>query len=152
MTLHRENLPEPVSYFENHGLVLKGLGKWRTTSCSFHGGSDSMRINTSNGGWVCMNCKVGGGDVLSYEMQLTGAEFVDACKTLGAWVNDGRVQVQNKPSPLTPRQALSVLACESNITAIAAGNVAKGVELSEVDLARLFIAAGRINQIAGAFQ
>ena len=152
MTFQRENLPDPVGYFENHGLVLKGPGIWKTTSCSFHGGSDSMRINTRNGGWICMNCQVKGGDVLAYEMKLTGAEFVDACKTLGAWVNDGRAQVQHKPSPLTPRQALSVLAFESSMTAVAAGNISKGVVLSEVDLARLLISARRINQIAEAFQ
>ena len=152
MTFQRGNLPEPIAYFENHGLVLKGSGIWRTTSCSFHGGSDSMRINTRSGCWVCMNCLVKGGDVLAYEMQSTGAEFVDACKTLGAWVNDGRAQVQHKPSPLTPRQALSVLAFESTITAVAAGNMGKGVVLSEVDLARLLISARRINQIAEAFQ
>lgn len=99
-----------------------------------------------------MNCQVKGGDVLAYEMQSTGAEFVDACKALGVWVSDGRPQVQHKPSPLTPRQALSVLAFESTITAVAAGNIGKGVVLSEVDLARLLIAAGRINQISGAFQ
>lgn len=152
MTFQRDNLPEPVGYFENHGLALKGSGKWKTTSCIFHGGSDSMRINSSNGGWVCMSCGVKGGDVLAYEMQLTGAEFVDACKALGAWVNDGRTQVHHKPSPLTPRQALSVLAFESSMTAVAAGNMGKGVVLSDVDLARLLIAAGRINQIAEAFQ
>jgi hypothetical protein len=99
-----------------------------------------------------MNCLVKGGDVLAYEMQSTGAEFVDACKTLGAWVNDGRPQVQHKPSLLTPRQALSVLAFESTITAVAAGNMGKGVVLSEVDLARLLISARRINQIVEAFQ
>jgi hypothetical protein len=152
MTFQRDNLPEPVGYFENHCLVLKGSGKWKTTSCIFHGGSDSMRINTSNGGWVCMSCGVKGGDVLAYEMQFTGAEFVDACKALGAWVNDGRIQSHHKPSPLTPRQALSVLAFESSMTAVAAGNMGKGVVLSDVDLARLLIAAGRINQIAEAFQ
>jgi hypothetical protein len=152
MTFQRDNLPEPVGYFENHGLVLKGSSKWKTTSCIFHGGSDSMRINPSNGGWVCMSCGVKGGDVLAYEMQFTGAEFVEACKALGAWVNDGRTQAHHKPSPLTPRQALSVLAFESSMTAVAAGNMGKGVALSEVDFARLLIAAGRINQIAEAFQ
>ena len=152
MTFQRDNLPEPVSYFENHGLVLKGPGKWKTTSCTFHGGSDSMRVNTGSGAWVCMSCGAKGGDVLAYEMQFTGAEFIEACKSVGAWVDDGRAPVQHKPSPLTPRQALSVLAFESTLAAVAAGNLAQGVALSAVDLSRLLTAAGRINLIAEAFQ
>jgi hypothetical protein len=147
-----ENLPEPVSYFESHGLVLSGAGKWKTTSCIFHGGSNSLRVNSDSGGWVCMNCGVKGGDVLAYEMQFTGTEFVDACKALGAWVDDGRASVRHKPSPLTPRQALSVLAFETSVAAVAAGNAANGVVLSSTDLARLLTAAKRINQIAEAFQ
>jgi len=71
---------------------------------------------------------------------------------VGAWVDDGRAPVQHKPSPLTPRQALSVLAFESTLAAVAAGNLAQGVALSAVDLSRLLTAAGRINLIAEAFQ
>jgi len=152
MSFNRENLPEPVGYFENHGLVLKGPGKWKTTSCTFHGGSDSMRVNTGSGAWVCMSCGEKGGDVLAYEMKFTGAEFVDACKAVGAWVEDGRAPVQHKASPLTPRQALSVLAFETTLAAVAAGNTAKGVSLNAADLARLMTAASRINLIAEAFQ
>ena len=152
MSFQRDNLPEPVGYFENHGLVLKGPGKWKTTSCTFHGGSDSLRINTDSGAWVCMSCGEKGGDVLAYEMKSTDTEFVDACKTLGAWVDDGRAPVQHKPSPLTPRQALSVLAFEATLAAVAAGNTAHGVVLSAEDLARVLTAAGRINMIVEAFQ
>ena len=152
MTFKRDDLPDPVIYFENRGLTLKGPGKWKTTACTFHDGSDSMRVNTSNGAWVCMSCGAKGGDVLAYEMQFTGAEFVEACKALGAWVEDGRAPVQHKPSPLTPRQALSVLAFESTLVAVAAGNTGKGVVLSDVDKARLMTAAGRINLIAEGFQ
>lgn len=152
MSFQRDNLPEPVSYFENHGLVLKGPGKWKTTSCTFHGGSDSMRVNTGSGAWVCMSCGAKGGDVLAYEIQFTGAEFIEACKAVGVWVDDGRTHVQHKPSPLTPRQALSVLAFESTLAAVAAGNIGKGVILSTTDMARLLTAAGRINLIAEAFQ
>ena len=152
MSFQRENLPEPVGYFENCGLVLKGPGKWKTTACNFHGGSDSMRVNTGSGAWVCMSCGETGGDLLAYEMKSTGAEFVDACKAVGAWVDDGRAPVHHKPSPLNPRQALSVLAFEATLTAVAAGNAGHGVVLSAADLARLLTAAGRINLIAEAFQ
>lgn len=152
MTFQRENLPEPLPYFETKGLALKGPGKWKTTTCIFHGGSDSMRVHTGSGAWVCMSCGAKGGDVLAYELQCTGADFVEACRALGAWVDDGRPPVQHKPSPLSPRQALSVLAFESTLAAVAAGNTAKGVSLSAADLTRLLTAAARINRIAEAFQ
>jgi len=154
MTFQRDNLPDPASYFENQGLKLTGpaRAKWKTTECKFHGGSDSMRVNTQTGAWVCMACGAKGGDVLAYEMQLTGAEFVDACKALGAWVDDGRAPVQHKPSPLSPRQALSVLAFESTLIAVAGGNLAHGHALTQGDLVRVLVAAGRINKLAEAFQ
>ena len=154
MSFDRNLLPDPASYFENQGLGLTGprSAKWKTAACIFHGGSDSMRVNTSTGAWVCMSCGAKGGDVLAYEMKTTGAEFVDSCKAVGAWVEDGLAPVRHKPSPLTPKQALSVLAYESNLTAVAAGNAGNGVALSAVDLARLRTAARRINQIAEAFQ
>ncbi|MFY8042310.1 MAG: hypothetical protein ACOVOD_05230, partial [Rhodoferax sp.] len=64
----RDHLPDPVTYFEAEGLTLEGRGPWRTTECRFHGGSDSMRINTVSGSWVCMACNAKGGDVLAHCM------------------------------------------------------------------------------------
>ena len=153
MSFNRDLLPEPVTYFENQGLKLTGprSAKWKTTECRFHGGSDSMRINTSSGAWVCMSCDEKGGDVLAYEIASSGMEFADACKALGAWVDDGKPQTQLKPTPLSPRAALSVLAFEALLTAVAAGDIAKGVNLTDADRARLLRAAGRINKIAEVF-
>ena len=65
MSFNRDALPEPIGYFEGMGLNLRGPGKWKTTRCEFHGGSDSMRVNTSSGAWVCMACGAKGGDVLA---------------------------------------------------------------------------------------
>jgi len=153
MSFNRDLLPEPVTYFENQGLKLTGprSAKWKTTECRFHGGSDSMRVNTSTGAWVCMNCDEKGGDVLAYEIASSGMEFVDACKALGAWVDDGKPQTPLKPTPLSPRAALSVLAFEALLTAVAAGNIAQGVNLTDADRARLRRAVGRINKIAEVF-
>lgn len=153
MTFDRDLLPDPTSYFENQGLKLTGprSAKWKTTECRFHDGSDSMRINTATGAWVCMACAVRGGDVLAYEIQATGADFVDAAKALGAWSDDGKPHAPQKPTPLSPRAALSVLAFEATLTAVAAGNIAHGVTLSDADRARLMTAAGRINRIVEAF-
>lgn len=151
MTLARTAMPDPVGYYEGQGLKLSPRGKWRTTSCAFHDGSDSMRINTATGAWVCMACDAKGGDVLAYQMQRHGMEFVDACKTLGCWSDDGRPVMHQKPSPLSPRQALQVLATEANLAAIAAGNVARGIAMSDADLTRLRTASNRITRLVEAF-
>lgn len=151
MSFDRNLLPDPVSYFAGQGLTLAGRGKWRTTACQFHDGSDSMRINTASGGWVCMSCDMHGGNVLDYHLQVHGLEFVDAVRQLGAWVDDGKPLAQYKPTPLSPRAAIQALAFESNLVAVAAGNVAQGVMLSDLDRMRLMVAAGRIARIAEAF-
>jgi hypothetical protein len=154
MTFDRTQLPDSGTYFEERGLILKGQrsAKWKTTSCNFHGGSDSMRVNVATGAWVCMSCGEKGGDVLAYEIKVSGREFVDAAKALGCWVDDGRPQVQTKPTPLSPRLALSVLAFESSLAAIAAANVAHGYALTQIDLDRLLLAANRISNIVEAFK
>ena len=153
MPFDRSLLPDTVTYFENQGLTLKGprSAKWKTTTCNFHGGSDSMRVKVSTGAWVCMSCGEKGGDVLAYEIKDGGREFVDAAKALGCWVDDGRPQLQSKLTPLSPRQALSVMAFESTLAAVAAGNVANGVTLTDADRARLMVAANRIIRLVEAF-
>lgn len=153
MNFQRDRLPdEPIGYFEGQGLKLSKRGKWRTTECRFHGGSDSMRVNTATGAWVCMSCGAKGGDVLAYEMAAHGVDFVTAAKALGAWVEDGKPEPRRKPAPLSPRAALEVLAFETMLTAVAAGNLAQGQALTAKDRARLMTAAGRINKLAEAYQ
>ena len=154
MPFERTLLPNSVTYFENQGLTLQGprSAKWKTTTCNFHGGSDSMRINVLTGAWVCMSCGEKGGDVLAYEIKVSGREFVDAAKALGCWVDDGRPQITTKTTPLSPRQALSVMAFETTLAAVAAGNVANGVTLTELDRARLFKAVNRITRLVEAYQ
>lgn len=104
MSFNRALLPEPVGYFEHQGLRLVGSGKWRTAACQFHGGSDSLRINTETGGWCCMACGVHGGDVLGYHQQVHGLEFIEGARELGAWVEgDGP---GDRPEPRrTPAKA-----------------------------------------------
>ena len=152
MTFDRRNLPDPVAFYEERGLVLTGRGKWRTTSCAFHGGSDSMRVNTDTGAFCCMaGCGARGGDVLAYHMADTGQEFVEAAKALGCWTDDGRPVTQHKPTALSPRQALALLAFECTLVAVAAGNVAHGVVLSNDDRRRVLQAAGRIAHVVEVF-
>lgn len=151
MTFLRENLPDAVSYFEAQGLTLQRGGKWRTTRCDFHDGSDSMRINTSNGAWVCMSCNAKGGDVLAYHMAANGTDFIAAAKELGAWQDDGSAPRHHRPKALPAGQAIAVLAFEATLTAVAAANLARGVLLTDKDRARLLVASGRIQHIAGVF-
>lgn len=150
MGFERDHLPDPQSYFEAQGLKLGRGKKWVTTGCNFHQGSDSMRINLHSGAWVCMACGAKGGDVLAYHMAAYGLEFIAAAKDLNAWVDDGRPAPTN-PAPFTPRQALEVLLTEVNLIAIAAGNVAQGVALSDDDRTRLMQAAGRVLRIAEVY-
>lgn len=153
MTFERDRLPDPVSYYEAQGLKLIGpsSAKWRTSECKFHGGGDSMRVNVATGAFRCMNCGARGGDILAYHMAESNLEFVEAAKALGAWVEDGKPHKQKKPTALQPRAALEVLGFEATLVAVAAGNLANGLMLSDADRKRLLVCAGRINRVVGDF-
>jgi len=151
---NREALPDPASYFEAEGLPLVGprSAKWKTTRCDFHGGSDSMRVNTETGAWVCMaGCGARGGDVLAHFMAEHGLDFVSAARLLGAWQEDGKPDRYYRPKPLPASQAIQVLAFESTLIAVAGGNISNGVQLTDTDRARVFVAAQRINSIKEMF-
>lgn len=153
MPFNREALPEPVGYYEAAGLVFRERkGKWRTAGCPFHGSSDSLRVNTESGAFVCMACGAKGGDVLAYEQALHGVDFVTACKSLGAWIDDGRPEPSRRPAPFSARDALEVLRSESLLIAVAGSNIAHGVQLNDDDRHRVLIAANRIQHITEAFQ
>ena len=143
----RSRLPDPQAYFEGQGLkLLERRGTWRTTRCEFHQGSDSMRLNVKTGAWVCMNCGARGGDVLAYHMASQGLDFIDAAKALGAWSEDG-VPGPTRSAQFSARDALSVLRLEARLCAVAAGNIARDVGLSDDDRARLLKAASRIEYV-----
>lgn len=156
MSLDKSRLPDPQSYYEAQGLRLTGpqRAKWKTTRCEFHDGSDSMRINTHSGAFVCMaGCGARGGDVLAFHMAAHGLGFIEACQDLGAWVDDGKVPAAvPRPTPLPARDALQLLAIEARIVAMAASNIAYGTTLSDNDRARLRQCANRITTIAGMFE
>ena len=149
----RDKLPDPVTYFENQGLKLKGpsSSKWKTTSCVFHGGHDSMRVNVQTGAFKCMNCQEKGGDVLAYQMLSTGTEFIDAAKALNAWTDDGK-RSDHKPSPISARMMLEVVAFEVQVAALIAADMVARRPMTEVNKDRLFVAAGRINLVSEDLQ
>lgn len=153
MNFEREKLPEPVSYYEAHGLSLQGprSAQWRTTECRFHGGSDSMRIRVATGAFVCMACGARGGDVLAYEMAVHGIGFVEAAKRLDAWVGGYDPQRHIRTNPLSARDALSVLTDEATLIAIEGMRMSSGVVPSAADLERIRRAAARVRHIQGMF-
>ena len=149
----RSKLPDPTDYYTGTaGLKFRERkGKWRTTECRFHGGTDSMRVNSSTGAFVCMaGCGAKGGDVLAYHQAEHGLDFTRAAKELGAWIDDGK-PAPSRPTPLPARDALALLASETSLVAIAAANVAHGVALTQIDLNRLLTAASRIASIGELF-
>ena len=154
MSFQRNLLPDPLEYFESQSLKITGSrnSKWFTTECRLHGGSDSMRVHRSSGGWVCMSCGAKGGDLISYEMQISGDEFIDVAKRLGVWVEDGRSNEAYKASVFPPRLALQVLDIESNLIYVAACNLANGLPLSASDRERLLDAVKRVQFIAERFK
>lgn len=149
----RELLPVPVSYYEAKGLTLQGSrgAEWKTTECRFHGGSDSLRIKVTTGAFVCMACGAKGGDVLAYEMATHGIGFIDAAKQLGVWAGGDAPHRHIRPTALTARDALSVLADEANLIAIESGRMAEGIKPSPEDRARFLVAVGRFNHVWGMF-
>jgi hypothetical protein len=150
MSFDRNRLPDPRTYYESQGLKLGNGKKWVSTNCSFHGGSDSMRINLQSGGFVCMNCGAKGGDVLSYERAITSDDFATACKRLGCWVDDGKTFTP-RPTPLPARDALEILSFETLLVAGIASSMAQGYQLSENDRERLLTASGRIQKLHGIY-
>jgi hypothetical protein len=145
----REQLPEPIAYYEGHGLVLQGRGKWRTSRCEFHGGSDSLRIQTDTGAFVCMACNAKGGDVLAYHRAAHGLEFVDAAKALGAYREDGNAYTgSTRPTAIPARALLQVIGFEALVASMVACDLAAGRPVSALDKQRLLAATGRIQHIA----
>lgn len=152
MSFTRDNLPDAQDYYQNTaGLKLIGHGPWRTTSCVFHGGSDSMRVNLKTGGFMCMACCEKGGDVMAYHQQANDLEFVDAAKELGCWQVDGKPSPY-KPLPVSARTMLEVIGFEVQIVALMAADISKGKVISALDKDRLFLAANRITRVASEVQ
>jgi hypothetical protein len=149
MSFDRSRLPDPQTYYESQGLVLTKGKKWVTTSCTFHGGSDSMRVNLVSGAFSCMaGCGAKGGDVLSYHRALHQGDFISACKDLGCWIDDGKTPPKPpRPTPLSPRDALSLIGYEALLVAGVASSMGKGYQLTQQDRHRLQKACGRIQLV-----
>ncbi len=153
MAFNRDALPDARGYFESIGLILKGShrSKWLTTRCDFHDGSDSMRINVFSGAFKCMNCQAGGGDVLSYEMAISGCDFPTAAKRIGAWTDSGRPPPKRR-SNLSARDAISLICFEGALIGIEGARIASGNVPTQSDLQRVLEASRRVSHIAEVFK
>jgi hypothetical protein len=149
MSFNRDHLPDPVRYFEDRGHTLHGkTGKRFRTNCTIHGGAGpNLSVIRETGAFFCFTCNAKGGDVLAYHQQANDLEFIDAAKALGAWTDDGKPSTY-KPSPVSARTMLEVVAFEVQRVALMAADLAKGITISSVDKDRLFEAVSRITRIA----
>jgi hypothetical protein len=87
----RELLPPATQYYRKQGLKLIGGGEWKSALCPFHKETrPSFRVRVESGGFLCMKCRVHGGDVLAFHMQRYGLGFREAAKQLGAWKEAGQ--------------------------------------------------------------
>ena len=148
----KDRLPDPTSYFDGENVRLDGPGRWKTGPCHFHGGSDSLRVNTVSGGWVCMACGAKGGDVLAYHMQLHGMEFVAAATALGAYVDDGRRYIGKTAATTLPaRDAMEVIVHELLVLFVVISDIRGGVIPTDADWQRFVVGAGRVETLAREF-
>jgi hypothetical protein len=152
MAFNRLALPDPVEYYtETAGLVLTGppRAKVKTTSCEFHGGSDSMRVWIDTGGFVCMaGCGAKGGDVLDYHRAKNGMGFVDAAKALGAWIEDGKPHIgSTRPTRVPAKDLLQLAADELTVGAMVMADALNG-HLNDADFDRFCDATARVIHVA----
>lgn len=107
----REKLPDPLTFYQDRGLILQPGKKWRSTSCEFHNSKSTMRINMNSGGFTCMGqCGAKGGSVLDYYMAINGVDFYTAAKALGAIEDDGTPYTGPKRPSRIPAHDLLILA------------------------------------------
>jgi hypothetical protein len=148
----RDRLPDPVSYFEGEDVRLVGPGQWRTGPCHFHGGSDSLRVNIKSGGWCCMACGAKGGDVLAYQIQMHGMDFVEAARALGAYVDDGkRYRSKTTVTTLLARDAMQLVALELGVILVVIADIRAGVIPNDADWQRFLAGAGRVDALVREF-
>jgi hypothetical protein len=145
----RDRLPEPLTYYESEGLKFEGKGKWRTTECRFHGGSDSMRVNIQSGAFLCMaGCGARGGDVLAHHMAEHGLDFIAAAKALGAWEDNGAANRGTKrPTAVSARALLELVAFELTVCVMVLADTLNGC-LKDDDFDRFREAVGRIRYVS----
>jgi hypothetical protein len=99
-----------------------------------------------------MACGMKGGDVLAYVMERYALGFVEAARSLGAYVDDGKWhQGVIKATTLSARDAMAVTALELLVLTVVISGTKAGVIPSESDWSRFLQSAGRIEALAMEF-
>ena len=149
----KTRLPDALDYFQGRGqkIFSKNARQFRTT-CAIHGGDgDTLSVHRETGLWHCFAC-LEGGDLASYEMKATGADFVTAAKALGAWTDDGEPhQAAAKKPTMSRSEAAELVQFERTVLAIVEADKRRNAATA-ADIARGELAQQRIQKIQGAFQ
>lgn len=153
MSLDRNMLPTPVDYFETRGQKVVGKrGKHFRTTCAIHSSDgETLSVLREGGGFNCFSCGAKGGDIVAYAMQADDVDFVTACKSLGAWVDDGQPYTPQRPKPIPRSAAMVVLEFESLLIRLEDVHAARYIVPTRETHDRLLVAAKRIEQITEAF-
>jgi hypothetical protein len=144
-----ENQPDPITYFESLGHKFITKGEWRTTDCTFHGGSDSFRVHVSSGAFKCMSCNRNGGGVLSHYMQYHDVDSKQAGIALGMWREGKNSQVTKRPSPIPAIKLLNLLGFELQLVWNELTRIKLNRQVTEEDQERVRLAASRILWVIG---
>jgi len=80
-------LPSPRAYYRSlFGDLRLNASGWAQVCCVFHQDRHpSLSIHPERGAFRCFGCGAHGGDVLAFEMLLSGTDFKTAARALGAW-------------------------------------------------------------------
>lgn len=154
----REKLPDPLTFYQDRGLVLQPGKEWRSTSCEFHNSRETMRVNMKSGAFICMaQCGAKGGSVVDYYMAINGVDFYTAAKALGAVEVDGKPYIGPKRPSRIPALELLKLAstdlykCSLVVSALLHALTANrelekalGLTITSNDLHCFFGAAGQV--------
>ena len=123
------------------GVRRTGVDRWIAKCPAHDDGRPSLGVRELEDGRTLVHCwaSCGTADVLA----AVGLEFADLFPE--------RVSTHHARCEQRPFSAIDVLRCtvrEALIAAVAAGNLAKGIELSDVDRERLTLAASRLQTAA----
>jgi hypothetical protein len=75
---------EVDTYFRVRVPSLRKSGKHWRGRCPIHGGERlNLSIDSETGAWYCFSGCAGGGDLIAFEMRLTGARYPEAVRSIG---------------------------------------------------------------------
>jgi hypothetical protein len=123
------------------GLRQTGTGRW-VARCPAHDDKrPSLSVREVDSGTVLLHC-------------FAGCEIGEVLGAIGLQSRDLYPPQERRPSvdkvrrermPFSYSDALKCISFEATLAAVAAGNLAQGVILTDGDRSRLMVAAGRIN-------